>query len=94
KITAAATATVPLVDILDKHLADHDYLGGSKLTMADFAAGSLIHRWIHWTPNRPSHANVEAYYERLAGRSAYQEHVVEANRPRTEKIQNELMPNL
>ena len=94
KITAAATATVPLVDILDKHLADHDYLGGSKLTMADFAAGSLIHRWIHWTPNRPSHANVEAYYERLAGRPAYQEHVVEANRPRTEKIQNELVPNL
>ena len=94
KITAAATATVPLVDILDKHLADHDYLGGSKLTMADFAAGSLIYRWIHWTPNRPLHANVEAYYERLAGRPAYQEHVVEANRPRTEKIQNELMPNL
>ena len=94
KITAAAKATIPLIDIVDKHLADNDYLGGKKLTMADFAAGSLMHRWINWTPNRPAHANVEAYYERLAARPAYQEHVIKANAPRTKQIQNELMPNL
>ena len=94
KITAAAKATIPLVDIIDKHLADNDYLGGEKLTMADFAAGSLMHRWINWTPNRPAHANVEAYYERLASRPAFQEHVIQANAPRTKQIQNELMPNL
>ena len=94
KITAAAKATIPLVDIIDKHLADNDYLGGEKLTMADFAAGSLMHRWINWTPHRPAHANVEAYYERLASRPAFQEHVIQANAPRTKQIQNELMPNL
>lgn len=94
KIEAVAAATIPLVDILDKHLADNDYLVGKKLTMADFAAGSLMHRWINWTPNRPAHANVEAYYQRLVSRPAYQEHVIKANAPRTQKIQNELMPNL
>jgi glutathione S-transferase len=93
-INAAVTQTLPMLDILDKHLADNDYLGGDKLTMADFAAGSLIDRWIHWTPNRPSHANVEAYYERLAARPAYKEHVIVANAGRTAKIKNELMPNL
>ena len=67
---------------------------GDKLTMADFAAGSLIDRWIHWTPNRPCHANVETYYERLAARPAYKEHVIGANAGRTAKIKNELMPNL
>ena len=56
--------------------------------MADFPAGSIIHRWIHWTPNRPSHPNVEAYYERLLARPAYQEHVVKANAPRTDEIQS------
>ena len=62
--------------------------------MADFAAGSLMHRWLYWTPNRPSHPNVEAYYERLAGRPAYKEHVIAANEARTSHIQNDLMPNL
>ena len=94
KISAAAEKTVPLVDILEKHLGENDYLGGSKLTMADFAAGSLMHRWLYWTPNRPSHPNVEAYYERLAGRPAYKEHVIAANEARTSQIQNDLMPNL
>ena len=93
-INAAATLASPMLDILDKHLANNDYLGGDKLTMADFAAGSLIDRWIHWTPNRPSHPNVEAYYERLAARPAYKEHVIGANAGRTAKIKNELMPNL
>lgn len=87
-IIAAAKTTIPMVDILDNHLADNDYIGGASLTMADFAAGSLVHRWIQWTPNRPTHQNVEAYYQRLVERPAYQEHVIEANAPRTSQIQN------
>ena len=75
-----------MYDILDAHLADNAYIGGDQLTMADFPAGSLTHRWIHWTPNRPSHPNVEAYYERLCERPAYQEHVIAANAARTEAI--------
>ena len=73
--------------ILDRHLADNAYLGGDRLTIADFPAGSLLHRWMQWTPNRPAHPNVEAYYERLIARPAYQEHVIEANALRTGQIQ-------
>jgi len=86
KIAAAVEQATALYDILDKHLAENDYLGGDKLTMADFPAGSLTDRWINWTPNRPSHPNVEAYYERLAARPAYQEHVIEANAPRLKQL--------
>jgi glutathione S-transferase len=86
KISAAVEQATALYDILDKHLAENDYLGGDKLTMADFPAGSLTDRWINWTPNRPSHPNVEAYYERLAARPAYQEHVIEANAPRLKQL--------
>ncbi|MBT5456241.1 MAG: glutathione S-transferase family protein, partial [Rhodospirillaceae bacterium] len=86
-LAAAVTSAVPWLDILDSHLADNEFLGGGRLTMADFPAGSLLHRWMHWTPNRPSHPHVEAYYERLAARPAYQGHVVAANAQRTQQIQ-------
>ena len=94
RILEAAEQTIPLYDILDKHLETNDYIGGNQITMSDFAAGSLTHRWIHWTPERPRHPNVEAYYERLASRPAYKQHVIIANETRTNQIQNELLPKL
>ena len=86
KIAEATKQASAMYDILDAHLAENDYLGGDRLTMADFPAGSLTDRWIHWTPNRPAHPNVEAYYERLAARPAYQKHVIEANAPRLQQL--------
>ncbi len=80
-IAAATARGSEMYDILDKVLADRPYLCGDKLTMADIPSGSLTHRWMTWTPNRPSHPNVEAWYERLAARPAYQEHVIAKNRP-------------
>lgn len=81
-IDAAVERASAMYDILDRHLADRPYLCGDTLTMADIPAGSLTHRWMSWTPNRPSHPNVEAWYERMAARQAYQEHVIAANRKR------------
>ena len=86
KIAAAVTKASAFYDILDAHLATNDYLAGDRLTMADFPAGSLTDRWINWTPDRPSHPHVEAYYERLAERPAYREHVIAANAPRLAQI--------
>ena len=86
KITEAVKKAAALYDILDAHLAKHNYLGGDRLTMADFPAGSLTDRWINWTPDRPSHPNVEAYYRRLAERPAYRKHVIEANAPRLAQL--------
>jgi glutathione S-transferase len=56
--------------------------------MADIPSGSLTHRWFHWTPKEalPSHPNVRAWYERLAARPAYQEHVIKVNAKRTQEI--------
>lgn len=79
-IAAAAKSTAPLYDILDRQLAGRKYLCGDTLTMADIPAGSLTHRWMQWTPNRPSHPNVEAWYQRMAARPAYQKHVIAVTR--------------
>ncbi len=86
-IEEAAEKAKPWFDILDAHLEDNDYVGGARLTMGDIPVGSITHRWMQWTPNRPPHANLEAYYEQLLTRPAYQEHVVEANAPRTLQVQ-------
>ena len=81
-VLQAVKNTTPLIDILDAQLADKQYLNGEQLTIADFPAGTLIHRWMDWTPQgaRPSHPNVEAWYARLCERPAYQEHVLRATR--------------
>ncbi|MCB1742132.1 MAG: glutathione S-transferase family protein [Gammaproteobacteria bacterium] len=79
-LSAAVERASEMYDILDRHLADRPYLCGDELTMAEFPAGSLTHRWIQWAPSRPSHPNVEAWYERMAARPAYKEHVIDRNR--------------
>ena len=80
-IEAAIEKTIPHLDILDAHLADRDYMCGEKLTMADIPAGVLTHRWIAWSPHRPSHPNVEAWHARLSERKAYQDHVIAVTPP-------------
>ena len=87
-ILAAAKALLPWLEILDRHLAGRQYLCGEKFTMADIPAGSLTHRWFHWTPKAAlrEHSNVRAWYERLAARPAYKEHVIKANAKRTQEI--------
>ena len=59
KVLQAIEDTTPLLDILDAQLADKAYLNGDSLTIADIPAGSLIHRWMTWSPEgaRPSHPN-------------------------------------
>jgi glutathione S-transferase len=85
KVLQAIKDATPLLDILDAQLAGKNYLNGDSLTIADFPAGSLIHRWMTWSPQeaRPSHSNVESWYARLCERPAYQLHVVEATNKRT-----------
>lgn len=74
-IAKAVDNTAPLFGILDAHLADRAYLCGDHFTMADIPAGTLAHRWITFAPERPKHANLEAWYKRLKQRPAYVEHI-------------------
>jgi glutathione S-transferase len=87
-IVKAAKAQVQWLDILERHLEHRQFLCGEKFTMGDIPAGSLTHRWFHWTPKSalPTHANVRAWYERLASRPAFKKHVIEVNAKRTQEI--------
>lgn len=57
--------------LLDRHLQNHDYLAGSRLTMADIPAGMTLYRWFEMEIERPRTPHVEAWYARLCERPAY-----------------------
>ncbi len=65
-----------LFRMLDRHLADKNFLAGDTLTMGDIAAGAQCYRYFELEIDRPAIPNVEAWYERLQARPAYREHVM------------------
>ena len=67
KKVAAAMAT------LDAHLATHSYVTGEAFTMGDIPLGCAVVRWLNLPLERPHHANLDAYYQRLQRRPAYQQ---------------------
>jgi glutathione S-transferase len=64
------------LDIAEKKLASASYLCGDDLTLADVQFGHLLYRYFDLDIDRRARASLRAYYERLAARPAYREHVM------------------
>ncbi len=62
--------------LLDVRLAAQPFLAGDALTMGDIPAGALLHRFFGMGYPMPDFPHVRAWYDRLALRSAYREHVM------------------
>ncbi len=62
--------------LLDKILAEHSYLTGNKISLADICIGTLLYRYFELDIERPDIANVENWYKQLQKRPAYREHVM------------------
>ncbi len=76
-VAAAADRVGTSFQILDSALGEHDYLVGDTLTFVDIEIGTLMHRYFTLPINRPEVPNLEAWYERLKTRPAYQKHVMQ-----------------
>ena len=61
---------------LDAHLADRAYVAGDTLTIGDVPLGPMVYRYLTMEIERPDLPNVQAWYERLAQRPAFQRHVM------------------
>ena len=59
-----------VLDTLDGHFADHDYVCGARFTMADVYVGSQVD-WGLTFGSIPPRAAFVAYAERLQARAAY-----------------------
>lgn len=75
-VAAAAERVGNKLALLDKHLDGRAFIGGAELTMADIPAGAYMYRYFTLPIQRPKLPNVEAWYQRLGERPAYQRHVM------------------
>jgi len=76
QIEVAAEKTGQVFQVLEQGLEDKDHVAGKAFTMGDIAVGVNVHRWYALDVKRPSLPRVEAYYERLKQRPAFQKHIM------------------
>jgi glutathione S-transferase len=75
-IETARAKTESAMRALDHHLASRQFMGGTNLTVADLALGPPAYRWYALPIARPELPALRAWYERLAARPAFQQHVM------------------
>ena len=61
---------------LDAQLEGRDFICGDTLTMADIINGAIAYRYMTLPIERPALPNMQAWYDRLTQRPAYQKHVM------------------
>ncbi|WP_193170075.1 glutathione S-transferase family protein [Nisaea nitritireducens] len=76
-IEAARESMIPIWKILDERLTGRDYIMGDRLTMADIAIAINCYRWLTLIQDRPSMPALEAWYDRIAARPAFKQHVLD-----------------
>ena len=62
--------------ILDGHLANQPFVCGDAFTMGDIPLGCIAYRYFNVDVERSALPNVYAWYQRLAERPSYQDHVM------------------
>ncbi len=76
KIASLNKEALDALTILDRHLADRPYVCGDEFTMGDIPIGCVVYRYFNVEVERPALPHVEAWYDRLTTRPAYQDHVM------------------
>ena len=67
-IEQSRVQTAAALEIVDAHLARHEYLAGDAFTMGDIAMGCGVWRWLSLPIERPALLNVGRWFNRLAQR--------------------------
>ncbi len=75
-IRDSSVESAKLFGTLDLHLDGRAYMAGEAISIADVPVGALTYRWYGLDVEHPDYQNLRAWYERLCGRPAYQEHVM------------------
>ncbi|NQV56105.1 MAG: glutathione S-transferase N-terminal domain-containing protein [Rhodospirillales bacterium] len=59
-------------EIMEAMIGARDYVAGPRFTMGDIPVGAAVYRYMNMDIERPSLPRVEAYFERMKERPAYQ----------------------
>lgn len=76
KINTAREAVGKLLRMPDEALAKQDYLSGDTFGIGDIPLGCFAYAWFEMPIERPALPNLEAWYQRLKSREAYQRAVM------------------
>ena len=76
-VERAAAACAHYYQILDAHLARHDFVGGDHFTMGDIPVGTSLYRYFEMGSETPDVPAVRVWYGRLKGRSAFKAHIMQ-----------------
>jgi glutathione S-transferase len=63
-------------ELLDKHLANREFIVGDRLSIGDIPIGTGIYRYMSLPIEHPHFPNIENWYERLKDREAYRKYVL------------------
>lgn len=77
-INAAIKECNELLSMAESALASQPYLSGKDIGMGDIPLGSFIYAWFEMPIERAPQAHLQAWYERLKQRPAYQKAVMTA----------------
>ena len=77
KIAEMAKKSAEVLQVLEGHLINNNFVAGDKFTYGDIPLGVLIHKYFVLNINRPSMPGIEAWYQRLTRRSPFQEHAMQ-----------------
>lgn len=75
QIDQAIADAIPIWQILDKRLEGRDWLLGQAFTMADIPLGISAWRWFALVEKRPPMPALEAWFERVRARPAFDTHI-------------------
>lgn len=76
KIATLRDEASEILALLDQHLSGRAYVAGDSFTMGDIPLGCVAYRYFHVEVERPPLPHLEAWYQRLCQRPAYQKHVM------------------
>ncbi|SDS55959.1 glutathione S-transferase [Pseudomonas sp. Z003-0.4C(8344-21)] len=77
-INAAIKECDELLNMVDHALISQPYLSGNEIGMGDIPLGSFIYAWFEMPIERAPQPHLQAWYERLKQRPAYQKAVMTA----------------
>ena len=74
-IKASQDKTTAAMQILDARLAKTAYVAGDAFSYGDIPVGVMCYRYRQLVPGRPATPNLDRWYDAIANRKAFQDHV-------------------
>jgi glutathione S-transferase len=69
-LAQSVAATQPLLDVLDKHVAQRPFMAGDAFTMADIPIACEMHRWLGLAIDHPARPHLDRWYQNILGQPA------------------------